>query len=226
MVSPRTPTSSNSSALFESDDTFLEALVGVVLPGDVIPQASNAEETVQNRSTTSSAPNEASSSSLEPPPCAQPAWNACSSIRGDNELDTQSLAQSVNSLSKAQSQLLSKHSHLGQDDEPSLPELESPTPAQSRYKKRAYSVSSDDEHPALAHSPVHAPDNSGTGSYMDSDAYGASRFGGFGEYMRRKRAKLQIQNTEMGGTTTTVVASTSKLFSGLSIYVGESALCY
>ncbi|KAH9989747.1 hypothetical protein BJV77DRAFT_1061146 [Russula vinacea] len=109
MVSPRTPTSSNSSALFESDDTFLEALVGVVLPGD------------------------------------------------------------------------------------------------SRYKKRAYSVSSDDEHPALAHSPVHAPDNSGTGSYMDSDAYGASRFGGFGEYMRRKRAKLQIQNTEMGGTTTTVI---------------------
>ena len=222
MVSPRTPTSSNSSALFESDDTFLEALVGVVLPGDVIPQASNAEETVQKPSATLSAPNEAPSSSLEPPPCAQPAWNACSSIRRDNELDT----QSVNSLSKAQSQLLSKHSHLGQDDEPSLPELESPTPAQSRYKKRAYSVSSDDEHPALAHSPVHAPDDSGTGSYMDSDAYGASRFGGFGEYMRRKRAKLQIQNTEMGDTTTTVVASTSKLFSGLSIYVGESALCY
>jgi hypothetical protein len=221
MVSPRTPTSSNSSALFESDDTFLEALVGVVLPGDVIPQASNTEETVQNQSKALLAPNEASSSSLEPPPCAQPAWNACSSIRR-YEYDT----QGVDPLSKAQSQLLSKHPRLGQDDEPSLPELESPTPAQSRYKKRAYSVSSDDEHPALAHSPVHTPDNKGTGSYLDSDAYGASRFGGFGEYMRRKRAKLQIQNVEMGSTTPTVIASTSKLFSGLSIYVGQSALCY
>jgi hypothetical protein len=221
MVSPRTPTSSNSSALFESDDTFLEALVGAVLPGDVIPQANNAEETVQNQPETLPSPNEASSSSLEPPPCAQPAWNAYSSIGRVDEQE----AQSIDSSSKAQSQLLSKHSHLGQDYEPSLPELESPTPAQSRYK-RAYSVSSDDEHPALAHSPVHAPDNRCTDSYLDPDTYGASRFGGFGEYMRRKRAKLQIQNAEMGGTTPTVVASTSKLFSGLSIYVGQSALCY
>jgi DNA repair protein REV1 len=106
-----------------------------------------------------------------------------------------------------------------EDDEPSLPQLEFPTPAQSRYKKRAYSASSDDEHPALAYSPVGSP-NSISGSYLDSDTYGASRFGGFGEYMRRKRAKLQIQNVEIGDTPD---ADTSKstLFNGLSIHVGQ-----
>lgn len=215
MVSPHTPTSTNSSALFGSDDTsFLEALVDAVLPGDLIPQASNAEETAQEPSATSSSPNEASSNSLEPPPCAQPAWNARSSIRSGDELEHDT--RNDNPLSSAQ--LLSKHSRLGRDDQLSVPRLESPTPAQSRYKKRVYTVSSDDEHPEQGHSPVHSPDR-GTGSYLDSDTYGASRFGGFGEYMRRKRAKLQVQNAEIGSSTPMVIALTSKLFSGLSIHV-------
>ena len=215
MVSPRTPTSTNSSALFGSDDTsFLEALVDAVLPGDLIPQASNAEETAQKPSATSSSPNGAFSCSLEPPPCVQPAWDAHSDIKSGEvfEHDT----RSVNSPSNAQ--FLSKHSHLRQDDQLSLPQLKSPTPAQSNYKKRVYSVSSDDEHSEQAHSPAHSPDN-GTSSYLDFDTYGASRFGDFGEYMRRKRAKLQIQNAEMGSSTPMVFAPTSKLFSGLSIYV-------
>jgi hypothetical protein len=217
MVSPHTPTSTNSSALFGSDDTsFLEALVDAVLPGDLITQASNGEETAQKLSVTS--PNEASGSSLEPPPCAQPAWNARSSIRSGDELEHDT--RSVNSSSNAQ--FLSKKSHLGQGDQLSLPQLESPTPAPSKYKKRAYSVSSDDEHPEQAHSPVHSPDRD-TSSYLDSDTYGASRFGGFGEYMRRKRAKLQVQNAEMGSSTPVVIAPTSKLFSGLSIHVGQPA---
>lgn len=219
MVSPHTPTSTNSSALFGSDDTsFLEALVGAVLPGDLIPQGSNAEESAQKPSATSSSPNEASNSGLEPPSCAQPAWNARSSIRSGDELEHDT--RIVNSSSNTQ--FLSKHSHLGQDDQLSLPQLESPTPAQSRYKKRAYSVSSDDEHPEQAHSPVH-PSDRVTSSYLDSDTYGASRFGGFGEYMRRKRAKLQVQNAEMGSSTPMVIAPTSKLFSGLSIHVGQPA---
>ncbi len=217
MVSPHTPTSTNSSALFGSDDTsFLEALVDAVLPGDLIPQASKAEETAQKPSAPSSSPNEASISNLEPPPCAQPARNAHFSIRDGDELEPD--MRSLNSLSNAQ--LLLKHPHLGQDDELSLPQLESPTLAQSRYRKRAYSVSSDDEHPEQAHSPVHPPDR-GTSSYLDSNTYGASRFGDFGEYMRRKRAKLQIQNSEMEGSAPTVIAPTSKLFSGLSIHVGQ-----
>ena len=87
MVSPHTPTSTNSSALFGSDDTsFLEALVDAVLPGDLITQAGNGEEIAQKPSVTSS-PNEASSSGLEPPPCAQPAWSARTGIRSGDELE-------------------------------------------------------------------------------------------------------------------------------------------
>ena len=55
-------------------------------------------------------------------------------------------------------------------------------------------------------------------AYMKSHTYGASSFGGFGEYMYRKRAKLQIQNAEMdeegGGPT-----QKSRIFKGLQIYV-------
>ncbi|KAG2047727.1 DNA repair protein [Suillus hirtellus] len=47
----------------------------------------------------------------------------------------------------------------------------------------------------------------------DPEIYGASRFGHFGEYMHRKRAKLQIQNADIG------VGTTTKMFSGLSIYI-------
>jgi len=221
MVSPHTPTSSNSSALFGSDDTsFLEALAGAVLPGDVTPQAIDVDETVQDPSITFSAPNqiEAASSSLEPPPCAQPATNAHSSSDDED-------ARSVKTSSNAELRL--KHSPivLSEDDKPSLLQLESPTPAQSRYKKRAYSVFSDDERPDLAHSSADSPIRI-TSSHMDSDTYGASRFGGFGEYMRRKRAKLQIQNAEMGDTPD-AGTSKSKLFNGLSIHVGRpSHVCY
>jgi hypothetical protein len=38
------------------------------------------------------------------------------------------------------------------------------------------------------------------GGEVDEAVYGASRFGYFGEYMRRKRAKLQIQNTDIVGS--------------------------
>ena len=214
MVSLHTPTSSNSSALFGSDDaSFLEALADAVLPGDVTPQTFDVDETMQGLSTTSFAPNqiEAASSSLEPPPCAQPATNAYSS---DDDED----ARSVKTSSNAELRL--KHSPiiLSEDDKPSLLHLESPTPAQSRYKKRAYSVSSDDEHPDLVHSSADSPIRI-TSSYVDSDTYGASRFGGFGDYMRRKRAKLQIQNAEMGDNPD-AGTSKSKLFNGLSIHVG------
>ena len=215
MVSPHTPTSSNSSALFGSDDTsFLEALVGAILPGDIISQVTNVEETGHDSSHMLSVSNqvEASSSSLEPPPCAQPVSNAHPS--GDDE-DTHSVRTSSNA------EMRLKHSPvvLSEDDEPYLPQLESPTPAQSKYKKRAYSVSSDDEHLALASSPVGSP-NKISGPYLDSDTYGASRFGGFGEYMRRKRAKLQIQNAEIGDPPG-AGASKSDLFNGLSIHVGQ-----
>jgi DNA repair protein REV1 len=51
----------------------------------------------------------------------------------------------------------------------------------------------------------------------DLDVYGASRFGHFGEYMRRKRAKLQIQNTHLQRTDED--SKKSAIFRGLAIYV-------
>ena len=48
-----------------------------------------------------------------------------------------------------------------------------------------------------------------------SDIYGASRFGEHEEYMRRKRAKLQIQNSQLED-------DSSAIFQGLAIYVSFS----
>ncbi|KAJ6620397.1 hypothetical protein B0H10DRAFT_2207916 [Mycena sp. CBHHK59/15] len=48
---------------------------------------------------------------------------------------------------------------------------------------------------------------------VDEAIYGHSHFGEFGEYMHRKRAKLQIQNSEI------VPTASSQLFKGLAIYV-------
>ncbi|KAF9234509.1 hypothetical protein BU15DRAFT_89977 [Melanogaster broomeanus] len=50
----------------------------------------------------------------------------------------------------------------------------------------------------------------------NDEIYGASRFGDFGEYMRRKRAKLQIQNADLE---TDSNEEKSNIFKGLSVYV-------
>ena len=52
---------------------------------------------------------------------------------------------------------------------------------------------------------------------LDSHTYGASTFGGFEEYMARKRAKLQIQNQTLGSQSE--VETTSKIFQGIGLYV-------
>ncbi|KAF7312418.1 DNA repair protein [Mycena indigotica] len=75
---------------------------------------------------------------------------------------------------------------------PASEEFEPPPPAQPR--KRRYEPSPEAD-------PV------------DEVIYGAAHFGDFGEYMQRKRAKLQIQNSEM------VDAAHSRIFAGLAIYV-------
>jgi hypothetical protein len=56
-----------------------------------------------------------------------------------------------------------------------------------------------------------------TGDYLDSHTYGASTFGGFGEYMARKRAKLQVQNQSL--TSVSELGTASKIFQGIGIYV-------
>ncbi|EIW85594.1 DNA repair protein [Coniophora puteana RWD-64-598 SS2] len=49
-----------------------------------------------------------------------------------------------------------------------------------------------------------------------TEVYGEAHFGNFGEYMRRKRAKLQIQNAQMIGKKDGVK---SGIFTGIAIYV-------
>lgn len=56
----------------------------------------------------------------------------------------------------------------------------------------------------------------------DAIVYGASRFGHFGEYMRRKRAKLQIQNVSMDAEASG--EEKSNIFRGISVYVRTCVL--
>ncbi|TDL15611.1 hypothetical protein BD410DRAFT_103290 [Rickenella mellea] len=56
------------------------------------------------------------------------------------------------------------------------------------------------------------------GDYTDNHTYGASRFGEYGEYMARKRAKLQIQNAELDDSNG-LSDSKPQIFKGLAIYV-------
>ena len=55
------------------------------------------------------------------------------------------------------------------------------------------------------------------GDYLNSRVYGAATFGDFGEYMVRKRAKLQVQNQTL--TSSSGLKISSKIFQGVGIYV-------
>lgn len=90
----------------------------------------------------------------------------------------------------------------GSEDE----EMQMPPSAQPCLKRR---IMSDEE--VLA-SVAEGKDT----TYLSNDTYGPSNFGKFGQYMSRKRAKLQIQNAELEGGE----GSSSKgIFHGLQIYV-------
>ena len=52
----------------------------------------------------------------------------------------------------------------------------------------------------------------------DEETYGASSFGGYGQYMRRKRAKLQIQNAQIDSADETL-RNKSRIFRDIAIYV-------
>lgn len=58
------------------------------------------------------------------------------------------------------------------------------------------------------------------GDYLDSQAYGAATFGDFGEYMARKRAKLQVQNQTLASGPEP--ETNSKIFQGIAIYVRDN----
>lgn len=61
-------------------------------------------------------------------------------------------------------------------------------------------------------------DNNQISAYLNSNTYGEAHFGDFGEYMHRKRAKLQLQNAEIS-TEGDEPDAKSRLFGGLEIYV-------
>lgn len=96
-----------------------------------------------------------------------------------------------------------------------------PPPAQPSLKKRARSPDDDSEDGTEFHQVLNSSHaDADSVPYLSSDTYGASRFGEFGEYMTRKRAKLQIQNTEMDMEGNKQDATT-RLFRGLQIYVRQ-----
>ncbi|KDQ08873.1 hypothetical protein BOTBODRAFT_59081 [Botryobasidium botryosum FD-172 SS1] len=55
----------------------------------------------------------------------------------------------------------------------------------------------------------------GATAYTDAEAYGASRFGELGDYMRRKRVKLQVQNADLA----TQSLQKPQIFKGLQFYI-------
>ena len=56
----------------------------------------------------------------------------------------------------------------------------------------------------------------------DDAIYGASHFGQFGEYIKRKRAKLQIQNHELQNQTNANERKQPGLFQGIAIHVSST----
>jgi len=82
-------------------------------------------------------------------------------------------------------------------------DLEPPPPAQPR--KRRYSQLENEER-IINVDP-------------EDDTYGPAHFGDFGEYMRRKRAKLQIQNAHASQLGESGANGKDGIFTGLAIYV-------
>lgn len=94
-----------------------------------------------------------------------------------------------------------------------------PPPAQPRPKRPRLSDDEED-----THSSQHKVLASIEDSHVSSDAYGPSKFGDFGGYMSRKRAKLQIQNAELDDRGEG--SSGGGIFSGLEIYVGPPFMLF
>lgn len=97
--------------------------------------------------------------------------------------------------------------------------LEEPPRTQLSRKRLRSPDEFTDENGMQYHGVLNPVDASGDdGEYLQSHTYGAARFGEFGEYMTRKRAKLQIQNAELNEDEETE-SQRSRIFRGLQIYV-------
>lgn len=98
------------------------------------------------------------------------------------------------------------------DDSDETQELQPPPSTQPSLKRR-WDAANDEDRTHKPQSTMHHT----VESPQTSDTYGASHFGDFGEYMRRKRAKLQIQNVQLEDQAD---AANGGIFKGLAIYVG------
>jgi len=181
----------NSSDYYDDDDSgFLSALQVATLPGDMVVEESKDE--IQNEL------------SLKPPPATQPS----SKRRNGMVIDESSDHSQTSSLeAPPPSQPRQRYAPVTPVQEEiiageSSQELEPPPATEPSLKRRR--LEAFEERQRLANSA------------QDIDIYGASRFGGYGEYMRRKRAKLQIQNAALRDLDD---AHESGIFRGLSIYV-------
>lgn len=98
-------------------------------------------------------------------------------------------------------------------------EMEMPPPAQPCLKRRRMSDASeeDDGIGSSHHQVLTSVDEGKNTLYLSNDTYGPSKFGNFGQYMSRKRAKLQIQNAELDVCDER--SSRKGIFHGLQIYV-------
>ena len=106
-------------------------------------------------------------------------------------------------------------------------EPERPPSTQSRLKRPRPDDGDDEEEGLARHRGLTSIDGDPKKAvYLASNVYGAAHFGDFGEYMSRKRAKLQIQNAEMDEEAGDVreVVPKSRIFKGLQIYVRRSLI--
>ncbi|THH06773.1 hypothetical protein EW146_g9508 [Bondarzewia mesenterica] len=93
-----------------------------------------------------------------------------------------------------------------------------PSCTQPKLKRPRSPDKGDGEDARSSQSALPLLTNADGSSYLDTHTYGASGFGEFGEYMHRKRAKLQIQNAELDDSESRGTEK-SQLFKGLSIYI-------
>ena len=209
------------------DSAFLRDLQNAKLPGDTPggdtsgkrSSLNDNSEPSQSRDSTAYYSKKRRDISYEAPPCAQPSKRRRLS-------DTPPMSPPLRSHGPPPAKRrrnginLSIFDDISDDlsfDDPSPPE---PAPAQPPPQAQG------------PRNPLRDPDrNVGPASvfnnleadgddYLGEEIYGAAHFGEFGEYMRRKRAKLQIQNTELDEGT-----GRSHIFKGISIYVRQCLRC-
>lgn len=184
----------DSSDYYDEDDSsFVNALQAAVLPGDIVIE--NPLDNIQHE---------------QPLPAAQPSLKHSSATVSDQspeQTQSSSLEPPPPSQPRRDVYTAPLEDDITTEDSESSQELEPPPATQPSLKRQR--LEAFEERERLANNP------------QNNDIYGASRFGEYGEYMRRKRAKLQIQNAALHATDD---ASASGIFKGLAIYVSADFL--